>query len=63
MATLDELIAYVVLLSLPLWLLIEQLLFIRMTRRPKPDVKPDAEPERGRRAPAAFRRALRSGQR
>lgn len=63
MATLDELIAYVVLLSLPLWLLIEQLLFIRMTRRPKPDAKPDAEPERERRAPAAFRGALRPGQR
>jgi hypothetical protein len=53
----DELIAYVVLLSLPLWLLIEQLLFIRESRRPEP---PQAERRVG--APP-FPEALRSGQR
>ena len=31
----EELVAYVVLLSLPLWLLIEQLLFLRSNRRPQ----------------------------
>lgn len=52
----DELIAYVVLLSLPLWLLIEQLLFIR-SHRPK-------APQSDRRVAAPpFPEALRSSQR
>jgi hypothetical protein len=52
----EELIAYVVLLSLPLWLLIEQLLFIR-SRRPK-------APQSDRRVAAPpFPEALRSSQR
>ena len=57
MAT-EELVAYVVLLSLPLWLLIEQLLFLRSSRRPQ-------APAPGRRTAVAapFRGALRSGQR
>jgi hypothetical protein len=65
----DELIAYVVLLSLPLWLLIEQLLFLRLSRgrmtrgqesrRPAP--QPGPAP--GRPAPAAFRAPVRSSQR
>jgi len=48
---LEELIAYVVLLSLPLWLLVEQLLHIRGVRRrtatprPQPEPRPEAEPE------------------
>jgi hypothetical protein len=52
-----ELIAYVVLLSLPLWLLIEQLLFIRWSRQlkaPRADRRVAAPP---------FPHALRSGQR
>jgi hypothetical protein len=53
----DDLIAYVVLLSLPLWLLIEQLLFLRSNRRPRM-----RRPGR-RTAAAPFREALRSGQR
>lgn len=53
----DELIAYVVLLSLPLWLLIEQLLFIRKSRRP-------GFPQAERRVEAPhFPEALRPGQR
>ena len=53
----EDLIAYVVLLSLPLWLLIEQLLFLRSNRRPR-------APRPGRRTAAApFRGVLRSGQR
>jgi len=71
----EELIAYVVLLSLPLWLLVEQLLHIREARRPtapqpqpepRPEVQPDPQPERrpDRRVPAPpFPGALRSGQR
>jgi hypothetical protein len=70
----EELVAYVVLLSLPLWLLVEQLLFIRMKRtrtargerRPRRD--PQADPQPRRPAPArafswALRRPLRSSQR
>ena len=65
----EELIAYVVLLSLPLWLLIEQLLHIRGARRstasqpePRPEPQPERRPER--RVPARpFPEALRSGQR
>jgi len=72
---LEEMIAYVVLLSLPLWLLIEQLLHIRGARRPpapqsqpepRPEVQPEPQPERrpDRRVPAPpFPEALRSGQR
>ena len=72
----EELIAYVVLLSLPLWLLIEQLLHIRSARgttaprpepqQPQPEPRPEAQPERrpDRRAPApSFPKTLRSGQR
>ncbi len=60
MAT-EDLIAYVVLLSLPLWLLVEQLLFLRGSRRP--------EAPQARRRPAAtplrepLREPLRSSQR
>jgi hypothetical protein len=53
----DELVAYVVLLSLPLWLLIEQLLFIRGSRPSEP---PPAERRVGA---SALPEALRSGQR
>lgn len=70
----EELVAYVVLLSLPLWLLVEQLLFIRMTRtrtarkESQPRRDPQAGPQPGRAAHArAFswplRRPLRSSQR
>ncbi|HKZ06174.1 MAG TPA: hypothetical protein VJU81_11955 [Methylomirabilota bacterium] len=70
----EELIAYVVLLSLPLWLLVEQLLFIRMTRprtarkETRPRREPQASPQPGRPAPARgfswpLRRPLRSSQR
>jgi hypothetical protein len=65
----EELIAYVVLLSLPLWLLIEQLLHIRGARRStasQPEPRPEPQPERRleRRVPAPpFPEALRSGQR
>lgn len=69
----DELIAYVVLLSLPLWLLVEQLLFIRTRGRTTRDQvareqmshlpEPRREAESARRAPAAFRGPLRSSQR
>lgn len=69
----EELIAYVVLLSLPLWLLIEQLLHIWDARRStasrpasQPEPQPERRPERrpGRRVPAPpFPEALRSGQR
>lgn len=66
----EELIAYVVLLSLPLWLLIEQLLFIRMTRTRTGRKETASTPEAGtgptprRRVLArAFHRPLRSGQR
>jgi hypothetical protein len=65
----EELIAYVVLLSLPLWLLIEQLLHIRGARRstasqpePRPEPQPERRPERPVPAPP-FPEALRSGQR
>jgi hypothetical protein len=65
----EELIAYVVLLSLPLWLLIEQLLHIRGARRstasqpePRPEPQPERRPERRVPAPP-FPEALRSGQR
>ena len=65
----EELIAYVVLLSLPLWLLIEQLLHIRGARRstasqpePRPEPHPERRPERRVPAPP-FPEALRSGQR
>jgi hypothetical protein len=61
------------LLSLPLWLLIEQLLHIRSTRGPtvsRPEPKPEPRLERppelrpDRRAPAPpFPKTLRSGQR
>jgi hypothetical protein len=54
----EELIAYVVLLSLPLWLLIEQLLFLRDPRRPKEPL-----PGHRREAPTPFPTALRPGQR
>lgn len=52
----EELIAYVVLLSLPLWLLVEQLLFIRMTRARMvgKETVPSREPEGG---PEAWHRA------
>lgn len=69
----EELIAYVVLLSLPLWLLIEQLLHTRGARRPsapqpqsRPKPRPEWRPERRPepRVPAPpFPEALRSGQR
>jgi hypothetical protein len=65
----EELIAYVVLLSLPLWLLIEQLLHIRGARRstasqPEPRSEPQPERRPERRVPAPpFPEALRSGQR
>jgi len=65
----EELIAYVVLLSLPLWLLVEQLLHIRSARRsstsqPEPGPEPHAERRPERRVPAPpFPEALRSGQR
>ena len=65
----EELIAYVVLLSLPLWLLIEQLLHIWDARRAtasRPASQPEPQPERRpeRRVPAPpFPEALRSGQR
>ena len=65
----EELIAYVVLLSLPLWLLIEQLVHIRSARRStasQPASQPEPQPERRpeRRVPAPpFPGALRSGQR
>lgn len=65
----EELIAYVVLLSLPLWLLIEQLLHIWGARRStasQPASQPEPQPERRpeRRVPAPpFPEALRSGQR
>ncbi|HEU5189241.1 MAG TPA: hypothetical protein VFX14_06095 [Methylomirabilota bacterium] len=65
----EELIAYVVLLSLPLWLLIEQLLHIWDARRStasRPASQPEPQPERRpeRRVPAPpFPEALRSGQR
>jgi hypothetical protein len=69
----EELIAYVVLLSLPLWLLVEQLLHIRAARRsdapqplPQPEPRPEAQPARRpeRRVPAPpLPGALRSGQR
>jgi hypothetical protein len=70
----EELVAYVVLLSLPLWLLVEQLLFIRMTRTrttrkatlPRREPAPGAQPGRRATAWAAYwplRRTLRSGQR
>ena len=59
--TMQDLIAYVVLLSLPLWLLIEQLLHIRSARRPN---VPQPERQTERRVPAPpFPEALRSGQR
>lgn len=59
--TMDELIAYVVLLSLPLWLLIEQLLHISSARRRN---VPQPERQTERRVPAPpFPEALRSGQR
>lgn len=57
----EELIAYVVLLSLPLWLLIEQLLHIRGARRSTAS-QPERRPERRVPAPP-FPEALRSGQR
>ena len=67
--TIEELIAYVVLLSLPLWLLIEQLLHIRDARRtsatrptPHSAPQPGRRPGRPETAPQ-FPRALRSGQR
>ena len=67
--TIEELIAYVVLLSLPLWLLIEQLLHIRDARRrsatrpaPHSAPQPGRPPGRPGTAPQ-FPRALRSGQR
>jgi hypothetical protein len=53
----EELVAYVVLLSLPLWLLIEQLLFLRGARSPK-----QPQPGLRREAVARFPDALRSGQ-
>jgi hypothetical protein len=53
----EELIAYVVLLSLPLWLLIEQLLFLRWSRGPR-------APQADRRVAATpFPEVLRSVQR
>jgi hypothetical protein len=53
----EELIAYVVLLSLPLWLLIEQLLFLRWSRGPR-------APQADRRVAAPpFPEVLRSVQR
>ncbi len=61
----EELIAYVVLLSLPLWLLIEQLLHIRGARRStasQPEPQPEWRPERRVPAPP-FPEALRSSQR
>jgi hypothetical protein len=54
----EELVAYVVLLSLPLWLLVEQLLFLRGARSPK-----QPQPGLRREAVARFPDALRSGQR
>jgi hypothetical protein len=57
----EEMIAYVVLLALPLWLLVEQLLYIRTARPPKAP-QPDRRPERRPVAPP-FPEALRSGQR
>jgi hypothetical protein len=67
----EELIAYVVLLSLPLWLLVEQLLFLRVSRRAngrtaerRPRSAPAPGAEAPRRAPSrALHGALRSGQR
>ena len=61
----EELIAYVVLLSLPLWLLVEQLLHIRGARRStasQPEPRPAPQPERRVPAPP-FPEALRSSQR
>ena len=57
----EEMIAYVVLLSLPLWLLIEQLLYMRGVRGPK-GPQPERRPDRRVPAPP-FPEALRSGQR
>ena len=67
----EELIAYVVLLSLPLWLLVEQLLFLRVSRRAngraaerrrRPTPTPGAGAPR-RVSSRALHGALRSGQR
>jgi hypothetical protein len=57
----EEMIAYVVLLSLPLWLLIEQLLHVRGARHSKAP-QADRRPEHRVAAPP-FPGALRSGQR